>query len=343
MRKILSRTDAQSQKGGEKRNDNERHSRWILFLILIGAIGAVGAAEPSTASQALASIWDAVKGFGELMSKAVYHFFLWGFLGLGLGAAAGVYLWRALRDRGWMDLPWGWYKYLRWLWPVLMVGTLSLGLGSALSVWGSGRTIKKGAREGEVFEKAVANTYSAIMVWRLKGIGEDTNGTSLLDRDLAQAVSKLQKATDQAKAHERDTRKRALEELDKRASGSWYQKWFGREVMKFIWDEQLKGKLTDNEAAEFLESLQAGNASDTEAVALVKNKIMAGVYTALDETVNSVVYPMLVTILFTVLTLLFGPLGLFWLIRWLCLRNRNDPVSSPGADDESPLLNADSN
>ena len=342
MKRILSITVTRSPKG-EIKNDSERHGRWILFLVLMGAIGAVGAAESSTAIQAITSVWDAVKGFGELVSKAVYHFFLWGFLGLGLGAAAGVFLWRVLRDRGWMDLPWGWYKYMRWLWPVLMVGTLSLGLGSALSVWGSGRTIKKGAREGEVFEKAVVNTYSAIMVWRLKGAGEDTNGTSLLDRDLTQAVSKLRKSTGQAKTYERDTRKRALEELDKRASGSWYQKWFGREVMTFIWDEQLKGKLTDNEAAEFLGSLQADNASGTEAVALVKNKIMAGVYITLDETVNSFVYPTLVTILFTALTLLLGPLGLFWLIRWLCLRNRNDPESSPGADDESPLLNADSN
>ena len=343
MKRILSNAVTQSPKGDKKRSNNERHSRWILFLVLMGAIGAVGAAEPSTASQALTSVWDAVKEFGDLALKAVYHMFLWGFLGLGLGAAAGVYLWRALRDRGWMDLPWGWYKYVRWLWPVLMVGTLSLGLGSALSVWGSGRTIKQGAREGEVFEKAVVNTYSAIMVWRLKGTGEDTNGTSLLDRDLAQAVSKLRKATGQSKAYERDTRKRVLEEVDKRASGSWYQKWFGREVMKFIWDEQLKGKLTDNEAVEFLGSLQADNASGTEAVALAKNKIMAGIYFALDETVNSIVYPTLVTILFTALTLLLGPLGLFWLIRWLCLRRRNDPESSPGADDESPLLDADSN
>ncbi|HIG81049.1 MAG TPA: hypothetical protein EYQ62_05275 [Verrucomicrobiales bacterium] len=158
------------------------HSR-VIFLALAVVAGAVTAAEPSAASQVLTSVWDAVKGFGELALKAVYHFFLWGFLGLGLGAAAGVYLWRALRDRGWMDLPWGWYKYVRWLWPVLIVGTLSLGLGSALSVWGSGRTIKQGAREGEVFETAVVNTYSAIMVWRLKGTVEDTNGTSLLDRD----------------------------------------------------------------------------------------------------------------------------------------------------------------
>ena len=72
-------------------------------------------------------------------------FSLWGLLGLVLGAMAGVFLWRALRNRGWMDVPWRGYKYVRWLWPVLMVGTLSLGLGSGLGVWGGGRAIKQGA------------------------------------------------------------------------------------------------------------------------------------------------------------------------------------------------------
>ena len=334
----------------QKRNDNERHSRWILFLVLMGAIGAVGAAEPSTASQALTSVWDAVKEFGDLALKAVYHMFLWGFLGLGLGAVAGVCLWRVLRDRGWMDLPWGWYKYVRWLWPVLMVGTLSLGIGSALGVWAGGRTIKQGARE-KVFETAVVNTYSAIMEWRGKGSAEDTNGTSLGEHELGQAISKLRKSTGQAQAYERAVRKRVMEAVDQQAGDSRLQKWFGREVVEFVWDEQLKGKLTDTDSKKFLASLLADDKTDAKAIELakekikkeIKEKVMSGIHLAFDETVNSIVYPTLVTILFTGLTLLLGPLGLFWLIRWLCLRNRNDPESSPGADDESPLLDADSN
>ena len=299
--------------------------------MLAGMVGAVAAAEPSASSQALTSGWDAVKGFSELALKAVWHFSLWGVLGLMLGALAGVFLWRWLRDRGWMDVPWRGYKYVRWLWPVLMVGTLSLGLGSGLGVWGGGRAIKQGAREGEIFETAVVKTYAAIMVWRLGGTDTDANGTSLLERDLAQAISKLRKTSGQAQAAESAMRERAMEALDKQSSGNVFQKWVGHQVTKFLWDEQLKGKFTETEAAEFLGSLQPDHVSSTEAVALAKRKIMSGVYLALDESVNSIVYPTLVTILFTALTLLLGPLGFFWLIRWLCLRRRNDPESSPGS------------
>jgi hypothetical protein len=318
------------------------HSR-VIFLALAVVAGAVSAAEPSAASQALSSGWGAVKGFGELALKAVWHFSLWGMLGLVLGATAAVFLWRSLRDRGWMDVPWRGYKYVRWLWPVLMVGTLSLGLGSGLGVWGGGRAIKQGGREGEVFETAVAKTYAAIMVWRLGGAETDANGTSILERDLAKAIPKLRQTTGQMQAAESAARQKVLEEVDKKSGGSSFQKWFGQQVIEFLWDEQLKGKLTDTETVEFLGSLQADGVSGSEAVALAKNKIMAGVYLALDEMVNSIVYPTLATILFTALAVLLGPLGLFWLIRWLCLRRRNDPESSPGADDEPPLLNADSN
>ena len=324
-------------------NPVKRDDQIVILLLLTGVAGALGAAEPSGASQAFTSGWDAVKGIGELTLKAVWHFSLWGLFGLVFGAVAGIFLWRWLRDRGWMDVPWGGYQYVRWLWPVLMVGTLSLGLGSGLGTWGTGRAFKQGAREGEVFETAVMKTYAAIMVWRLGGTDADANGTSLLERDLAGAISKLRKTTGQAQATESTMRERALEEVDKKSGGSSIQKWVGHQVIKILWDEQLKGKLTDTEAAEFLGSLQTDGVSDVQAVQLAKKKIMSGVYLALDESVNSIVYPTLATILLVVLAMLLGPLGIFWLIRWLCLRRKKDPESPPGADDEPPLLNAEAN
>lgn len=304
-------------------------------MALAGLCGLLGAAEPSLAGQAIGSIWDAVKGFGDLALKAFWHFILWGIFGFVLGAVAGVYLWRWLRDRGWMDLPWGGYKYVRWIWPVLMVGTLSLGLSSALSVWGSGRAIKQGAREGEVFETAVVKSYSAIMVWRLGGEGEDANGTSLLDRDLAGAIAKLRDTTGKAQGVESDARKRAMEALDKQ-SGGGIQEWFGRKAVEFLWDEQIKGRLSETEAADFLKSIQADQSSSTEAVALLKKKIMSGVYLALDETVNSFVYPLLLTIALTAMPMLLLPLGIFWLIRWFCLRKNPDASQGGGVP---PMLN----
>ena len=123
-------------------------------------------------------------------------------------------MWRALRDRGWMDVPWNWYKYVRWMWPVLIVGTLSFGLSSALSTWGAGRAFKKEVREGEVIEKAVFNTYAMVMVWRLgpEKVG-DKNGSALMEQDLALAVSKLKEASDKVTGAEDKAREKALEEM----------------------------------------------------------------------------------------------------------------------------------
>ncbi|MBC8326379.1 MAG: hypothetical protein H8E27_12220 [Verrucomicrobia subdivision 3 bacterium] len=310
-----------------------RFRHWAVFLLIAGVVGVTTAAESSLANQALNSVWDAVKGFGELALKAVWHCTLWGGLGFVVGVAAGVFLWRALRDRGWMDIPWGGYKYVRWLWPVLMVGTLSLGSSSWLGIWGGGRAIKQGARQGEVFEKAVVNTYSAIMVWRLAGLATDANGTSLLERDLGQAITLLRKTASQAQSKERAVRERALVVVEQKTNGNFFENWFTEKAIEFIWDEQLKGNLTDTEAAKVIGSFQADGVSESEAVALAKNKIMGGVHLALDGWVDSMIHPILATIFVIALGLLLGPLGAFWFIRWLCLRGKKEP----------PLLNADSN
>lgn len=318
---------------------NQRGASGFLVVALLATTAAVlaGAAESSSASRVLNLGWDAIKGFDELVLKAVWHFILWGLLGLVLGAAAGVFLWRALRDRGWMDVPWRGYRYVRWLWPVLLVGTLSLGLGSSLGVWGSGRAVKQGAREGEVFETAVVNTYAAIMVWRLQDAATDTNGTSLLERDLAEAISRLRKTTHRAQAVESGARKKVLNEVDEKSSGNAIEKWALRQAVDFIWDEQAKNQLTEHELAEWLGSLKADGVSSTEAVALAKGKIMGGAYRALDETVNSMVYPTLATIALASLGVLLGPLGIFWLIRWICLR-RKTPALDPDDSSLPPLL-----
>ena len=113
--------------------------RFLTIISILVLINDGNAAESSTAQQLLGLGWDALKGFGEIITKALLHLALWGIFWFILGIVSGVFLWRVLRDRGWMDVPWGWYKYVCWMWPVLIVATLSLGLGSTLATWGSGR------------------------------------------------------------------------------------------------------------------------------------------------------------------------------------------------------------
>ena len=321
----------------------------FLFIILcLMSVETVNAAESSTGEQLLDLGWDAMKGFGSIITKALLHMVFFGFFGFMLGIVGGICMWRALRDRGWMDVPWNWYKYVRWMWPVLIVSTLSLGMGSTLATWGAGRAIKNQARGGEVVENAVFNTYAMVMVWRLgpEKVG-DRNGSALLEQDLAMAVSGLKKASDKLTGVEDKVRKTAVEEMEEKVGDGFIQKRIYRWIFNFIWDQQIKSELTDNETVEFLsDTLEAEKSEGAEAaVRSVRKKIMSGVYFAIDEAVNSIVYPIMWTIIPTMAMSLFGPLIAFWLIRWGWFRkypeSKKSPEDTESQDDEPPVLGPD--
>ena len=314
--------------------------RFLTIISILVLINGGNAAESSTAQQLLGLGWDALKGFGEIITKALLHMVLWGVFGFILGIVSGVFLWRVLRDRGWMDVPWGWYKYVRWMWPVLIVATLSLGLGSTLAIWGSGRAFKKASREGEVIEKAVFNTYAMVMVWRLDPKGSDVNGTALMEKDLASGLAKLKDAAGKFTEVEEQTREKAIKEMENKVGGGKMKKTVYREILSFIWDQQIKSELTSNEAAEFLsDALQAEKSGGAEAAVIaVRKKIMAGVYKAVDESVNSVTSQIIWAILLTMVLVLSVPLIPFWLVRWLWLRKYPEPAEMKVVehDDEEP-------
>ncbi len=314
--------------------------RLSIMVLCVMLINAVNAAESSTAQQILGLGWDALKGFGQIITKALLHMILWGIFGFILGIVGGVFLWRALRDCGWMDVPWRWYKYVRWMWPVLIVATLSLGLGSTLATWGSGRAFKKASRKGEVIEKAVFNTYAMVMVWRLDPKGSDINGTALMEKDLANGLAKLKEAAGKFTEVEEQARETAMKEMEDKVGGGKMRKTIYREILTFIWDQQIKSELTSNEAAEFLsDALQAEKSGGSEtAVIAIRKKIMAGVYKAVDESVNSVTYQIIWAILLTMVLVLSVPLIPFWLVRWLWLRKYPEPAEMKVVehDDEEP-------
>ena len=323
-------------------------NRLLFFFLFLLLVGTLNAADSSTGEQLLDLGWGAIKGFGSVISKALLHMVLWGIFGFVLGLVGGIFMWRALRDSGWMDVPWNWYKYVRWMWPVLIVSTLSLGLGSTLSTWGAGRAFKNQTREGEVIEKAVFNTYAMVMIWRLgpEKVG-DSNGSALLEQDLALAVSKLKKASDKLTGVEDKVRDKAVEEMEEKVGGGFIQKKIYLWIFDFIWDQQIKSELTNNEAVEFLsDTLETEKSGGAEAgVESVRKKIMVGVYMAVDETVNSITYPIIWTIIPSMVLILVGPLSSFWLARWLWLRKYPETIreteSEQIQDDEPPVIEPD--
>ena len=299
-----------------------------LLMILLVAGFSLAAAEPSATDQVLQLGWGALKGFGVLVWKSVVSFILWSILGLILGAVGGVFLWRWLRDRGWLDVPWGWYRYVRWIWPVLIVASLSLGMSCSLGTWGAGRKMKAEMREGKLIE-------TAVMVWRIKGA--DANATnSLLERDLAEGLAKFKGTPGVAGDFEDKTREMILQKIDSESGGSWYEKWFYRKMIEAVWDEQIKEGLADQEIVEVVNSvLEAGETRGESAVVeLAKRKIIAGVHAVLDETINSVVYSTLLYVIPIAIGVPLVLLSIFWLVRWLWLRKH--PAAGP--DSELPPM-----
>ena len=310
--------------------------RWIgLFAItLLLAPAAVGA-EVSLVGLG----WDAVKGFGVLVGQAVVSFVLWSVLGLILGAVAGVFLWRWLRGRGWLDVDWGWYKYFRWIWPVLIVGCLSLGMSCSVGTWGAGRKVKVGMREGKVVETAVVNTYSMVMVWRLKGANAaDANGSeALLDRDLAAGLDRLKSASGVADGVEDGARELILKKIDEQSGGSAMERWVYRKLVEAVWESQLNADLPNDELVEVVRSTLDSNNTNAEStvVKAARSKIIAGVHVVVDDTITGLVWSTILTVLTAVLGVLGVPLGIFWLVRWLWLRKH--PPDEPD-DGEPPVL-----
>ena len=99
-----------------------------------------------------------------------------------------------------------------------------------------------------------------------------------------------------------------------------------------MWDEQIKEGLADQEIVEVVKSvLEAGETSgESAAVNLAKQKIISGVHTVLDETVNSVVYSTLLTVIPFAIGVPLLPLSIFWLVRWRW--RRKHPPDGPDAD-----------
>ena len=309
-----------------------RYLGLILLLLVCGTVEAAERSESIT-GQVLDIGWDTMKEFGEVFGKTVFHLIMWSLLGLVLGGIGGCFLWKILRDRGWMEVSWGWYRYVRWIWPVLIVLTVSLSLASSAGTWGSGWAFKKSVREGQLIEAVVFKTYAMVMVWRLGPQGEDVNGSAFLERDLGAALEKLKQTTAQTEELEAQSRETALAGMEERMGEGTMHKWFYRKMIEYLWDEQVKSELTGSEMGEFLEATLSADADDGEvaAVQYIRGQIMKGVYRMVDETVNSLVYQTVFTIILTALAMLSFPLGTFWLARWWWLKKHPEtPVDSEG-------------
>ncbi len=305
---------------------------WVSIESCLGAESEVG--------QAMSLGKDVFKNLGLATCKSLMGGILWAVFGFLLGAVGGYFSWRAIRNPGWLDVSWGWYRYVRWMWPVLIVGTMSLGMSSMIGSWGAGRAVKQGMRQGEVIETAVFKTYAMVMVWRVDSQNGDANGSALLEQDLAKAVAQLRETDEQATELEQESRAKLKAEIEQKTGGSRLGKWLMGKLLDLLFD-QVEEDLSGQDAVEFLSATLEGDQAggEEQAIQFIRKKIMSAVYLAIDETVNSVVYPFMITVVLMMLAVLGVPLGSFWLSRWLWFKKYPEDSIDP---QEPPVLNSGS-
>ncbi len=78
------------------------------------------------------------------------------------GIAAGLVVWLLLRRFGLFDARWGWYRWVRWLWPVLFVLSMSIGFCYAGAWMGLGRTLRGYIVDRHMVDKVVGHLWVAI-------------------------------------------------------------------------------------------------------------------------------------------------------------------------------------
>jgi hypothetical protein len=314
-------------------------SRLVNTAIFFLAVSSLVAAESSAATQTPGLGLESAKELGILITHTIVSLLIGAVLGLIFGAVGGLYLWRWLRDKGWLDVSWGWYKYVRWIWPVLIVGCLSLGMSGSVGTWGAGWKMKKELREGQLIKATLESSYAAIMAWREDGNVTDANSTSQLDRDLGVGIGKMEELLTYAKEMESEKIDQFTMELEKKSGGTWYEKWLIRKLVEVLWEDQIKGNLADNEAVDILQNtaeIKKTSGQDA-AIGEMKGTLTHGIYLVFEELIATFVWSTILTVMALALGIPLLPLSVFWLIRWLWLRKHSGEKI---ASEDPPLLDA---
>jgi protein tyrosine phosphatase (PTP) superfamily phosphohydrolase (DUF442 family) len=72
-----------------------------------------------------------------------------------------VFIWRGIRKRGWLDAPWRYYKYFRWLWVPVIILPFAFGIATTAGWLTGGSVTKRAIVEDRIIPRAVVSLYCA--------------------------------------------------------------------------------------------------------------------------------------------------------------------------------------
>lgn len=105
---------------------------------------------------------ELVEPFVIVIAKLVGLALLAGIAGFFVGGLLGFLLWYVLRRYGWLDAPYSWYRYFKWMWAFLFPICAALGLAYAAAWLEAGHVAKGALTKDRLVERTVASVYAAV-------------------------------------------------------------------------------------------------------------------------------------------------------------------------------------
>ena len=104
------------------------------------------------------------KSLAAFAATTVLNAVLWAIGSLLAGILAGLASYFILRRFRLFDATWPWYRFVRWLWPVVFILSAAAGFTYSGAWIGMGRNIKSYIRQKRMLDKIVGHVYFAIVL-----------------------------------------------------------------------------------------------------------------------------------------------------------------------------------
>ncbi len=161
------------------------------------ALATTRQAPGGDASRILTNFANMMKGnwksLAAFATTTVLNAVLWAIGLLLVGILAGLASYFILRRFKLFDAAWPWYRFVRWLWPVVFILGAAAGFTYSGAWIGLGRNIKSYIREERMLDRIVAQVYFAIVLDKASYQATGQESAEKLEQVLAgsEAIGKL--------------------------------------------------------------------------------------------------------------------------------------------------------
>ena len=176
------------------------------------------------------------KGAGAFALRIVLWSVMMALVFFLAGGIAGYILYRVLRRWKLLDAEFRWYRYVRWLWPVLFVTSMAAGSAYGGGWVGVGRVVKKQIREEHLVEKVAVNLLVAFC---LDSIESELDGTE----DIAELEAALCQSSDLGDMMKGDLEDLMVTTIEEEGELGFVERVVARRAVREIIESDLKEKL----------------------------------------------------------------------------------------------------